>query len=337
MDLEKSSHKADKPVSKISILLMSLLHNAWFKIIGFLFVIIFSVIYLKKQYIPISNLINILNINVWFFLISVMAIIAALVMSVFTWRKIEKLVGYDVNWINSARIHILSIISKYVPGYILQFGSKVLLSDQEGIPFKASGKAIIVEVVLTNFIGFLLAIFFVSNSGSFHKGFSTQFSLFLRIIGPIIICAILIVLYLGIRKFNSHLQLILKLVDYLYVVGFIIATWLMASYGFFLLSQSLGIHGLNYIQVVVTLTSSIVIGVIAIIVPYGLVVREAVTVYLLRNTLTEAQAILLSGAYRLEMIICELLFAVIVLIIWAIKKHNIKSFLKIGDYENRTL
>ena len=96
---------------------------------------------------------------------------------------------------------------------------------------------------------------------------------------------------------------------------------MLPSYAFILLIQSLGYPNIGISHAISAITSSFFVGFIAVFVPDGLVVREALIIFLLRNILSTADATLISLVFRFQMVLVEFLAVLIVLFIKNFRKY----------------
>lgn len=303
--------------------LFFLLHRPWIKIFTSIVVIIFLIIYFYNQFVPIKNLVINLQINLKLVFLSFILIFLALITSAFSWREITIYFGYRIPLYISTRIHFVSILGKYVPGYIMQFGSKVLLSNKENIPISTASKAVIFEFILTNLLGFIISLFFLPFARV--KNINVNINLFFFYGVLIFLFLVLLFLFITGGRRNPIRKEVINIIrksNLINIFAYISLTWIMSSTAFFLLGKSIGYSKLFFSQALVAMIISIVVGILIVFVPHGIVVRESVMVFLLGDTLSSTQVVLLSSLFRIEMLICELICVIIVSLLGRINQKH---------------
>jgi len=86
----------------------------------------------------------------------------------------------------------------------------------------------------------------------------------------------------------------------------------------------LGFTSISLPLAISVISSSFLVGFLAIFVPDGLVVREATIIYLLRNILTTSDATVISLVFRFQLVLIEFLTILMVVIVWRIVKPQLK-------------
>jgi len=296
---------------------IKLIENVWVKRIAALFLVIYSIYFIYNQYNNLKDSFSTLSINSPLLILSSLIIIITLILSIFSWNTVIAAFGYTYSWIDIARAQMLSSIGKYIPGHIWNYSSKVYLSNKLGLPIKISGIVILVEIIITYLLAICLLLVFVPVS--IFPNISNGAVILIRVIGIIVLVSLVLAPSLISRygKQTEHIKKPKKLYNSILLRA---AIWTLSSYAFNLLILSLGYTNIGMPTSISVITSSFFVGFLAIITPDGIVVREAIIIFMLRKILSEPDATILSLFFRFQLVILEFFMILIVLIIWKIRK-----------------
>lgn len=294
------------------------MENVWIKRFATIFLIVYSFFYLIRQYYPLRDTLTSLTPNLYLLAVSSLVLFFSVLFSVHSWRQIIFAYGYSFPWIDIANAQMLSMLGKYIPGHIWNYSSKIYLSHKLGFPIKLAGISVVLEMVITYLLAIgLLLIFYPEKAINIGLGWLIS----IRVIGFIT----LIFLFLSPLILRQTLSKIFSLkISYrlVYVVLIRIAIWILPSYAFLLLIISLGYPDIGMNFAISVITSSFFISFMAVFVPDGLVIRETIIIFFLRNILATTNATLISLIFRFQLLIIELLSVLLILIIWNINKRQ---------------
>ena len=180
-----------------------------------------------------------------------------------------------------------------------------------GFPIKLSGFAVVIEMVITYLIAInLLFIFFPTTIISF----SSNWLIVPRLLGSINLALMILAPLLFSKKFRERF-FVKSQSNFIIVIIIRLILWVLPSYAFILLILSLGYPGIGISHAISAITSSFFVGFIAVFVPDGFVVREALIIFFLSNTLSTADATLISLVFRFQMVLVDFTAVIIVILI----------------------
>jgi hypothetical protein len=233
-----------------------------------------------------------------------------------------------LSWREALRIWSVSQVSKYLPGSVWNYVSRVYLCNQSGIPTSKAVLSMVLEVVLmllAQALAFLLSLpFWLSGSRSL---------LWVLAILPLGLVA------LHPRVFNGLLTLVARRSGMEKApqasltprtVGGLLAVYLLdvvvVGLSFFFFANSLYPIPLSQIPILIgMLNLSLIVGFLAPFAPYGLGVREGLLTVLLSQYGPTPVAALISLASRLWFTLSELVGLVVALMIHPSPPNNPKG------------
>jgi len=254
--------------------------------------------------------------------LSLVSIFLSALFGSWIWNKILDALGLPLFPLQAMYIHLISNLSKYVPGLIWPYVGKALLAARNNIPVNLVLMSIIWEFTFVGLGGLAWLIFSLPFCNFLHP--LNRFILWFEILGltflgltiyflPKIMAGIIRIFNL----WNSHfLGTILVKTDwrkirllFLYVFlgwGFFIA-------GFVLLIPFNISAPLDLARLIFAFVSSFLIGLIFFLVPLGLGIREATLISLLSPDLNALSVFEVSILFRLVMIVGEVLSALLLM------------------------
>ncbi|MBT3985321.1 flippase-like domain-containing protein [archaeon] len=250
--------------------------------------------------------------NPVFLVISFVLLFLDYLMLANVWRVILKKLKSPLPFYKANKVYFASILGRYVPGKVMLLVGRIYLGGKEGVDKKIIITSIILEVallVVSGIILFIPAIFFFDN-----------IPLWLIIISMSLIPVILVLLIPSLFKriLNFGLKLIkrkpikldLHYRDILEILVMHLGRWLIDAMAIYFLFRSITPLPYDIIYVLPGIVGiSTVAGVLAIVAPGGVGVREGALVLLLSPFVGAPMAILLSLVSRLWYVIAEVLFA----------------------------
>jgi len=302
-----------------------LLRNSWIRTIFLILALSSAIYYISGQYKGLVSLIKIQAIQVDTLVFSCIIIFAAVILGVFIWWLILAGFGYSLHGLDAARIHIVSTLAKYIPGVIWQFSGKAYLTREMGVPIKIAGFGMAMEVGLSLISGIgitcVLSPLFQMNEVSVASWIIRC----IQVLGTLLLLSVILSPLICQRLFRKLISENLghfNLLAWFGAVGIILGGWIFLSFAFFLSGRAFGLTGLGFWDSLFAVCGSFVSGIMVIMVPNGLVIREAVMLALLPPGFENGAGLLLSLVSRFQVVISELLVGVLVGIAWFINKQK---------------
>lgn len=250
---------------------------------------------------------------------SIVLFTLAVVVSGMLWgRMLTDLSGKRVSIADSVRIHCASWVLKYIPGQVGSYLNKIAWAGKAGLSKKTVTNSFIYENVLMVIASLILSLPVVL---MFRDVVDANLGLFVPVLAAI---PMLVIFWPG--AFNRMLNLLLGLMkkepfrdsDFMsplrlggYQLGYLLPR-LLNGVGFVLVAHSMvGVEPEWWVGMAATYILASIIGMLAIFVPGGLGVREAVAVALLSVYLPVAQAIVVTLVARLCATISDALVALV--------------------------
>jgi len=300
----------------------ALMENVWFKRIVTTLLVIYSIYFIINQFNALRETFTNLTINPLLLLLSSLILFISVLLSVFSWSNLIAAFDYVYPWIEIARAQMLSTLGKYIPGHIWNYSSKIYLSHKLGFPIKLSGMAVIIEMIITYLMAFCLLLIFIPTA--IFPAINVRFIMIFRLLGVAIFILLIIFPFLPI-KFLKNKLLFKMPINVVYVVLIRAIVWVLPSFAFILLILALGYATISLPMAISVITSSFLVGFLAIFVPDGLVVREATIIFFMRNILATTDATVISLVFRFQLVIIEFLTILMVVIVWKILKAQLKD------------
>lgn len=270
-----------------------------------------------------------LSIDGWIVLGVTSFTLAIIVSGVLWGRLLSKLSGQAVSLRDAIRIHCASWLLKYVPGQVGSYLNKIAWGKKVGISKKTISTSFIYENVLMVFAGFLLSapIFLI-----FRDQLNGDLSMLLPllVLVPMVVVMSKPVFY---RLLNSIFVKMkkkpFKTSDFLstgalfrYQLGYLLPR-LLNGLGFVFITVSiLPVESHMYVGLAATYILASIIGLLAIFVPGGIGVREAVIVLFLSVYFPTEQAIIVSLVARLYATVSD---AGVAIVYFILNKGRIKQ------------
>jgi uncharacterized membrane protein YbhN (UPF0104 family) len=188
---------------------------------------------------------------------------------------------------------------------------KAYLSEEAGLPLRASGLAMILELIQLVWIGLAIAVAIVPVERAQEWIGVNLHSGYLYITGFLmLLCLIAFVLALPwiLRTAwhgRNHTQV--RPIAFLGAIAAMFAAWLVFGYSFWMLAAAFKpVSAYDIPLFVFTLVASFLIGLAVIVVPSGIGIREGVMVLILGAYMAEPLAVLLAALSRVVLFLSEL-------------------------------
>ncbi|MEM3433447.1 MAG: lysylphosphatidylglycerol synthase domain-containing protein [Candidatus Methanomethyliaceae archaeon] len=240
--------------------------------------------------------------------------IAALLIGDMMWSLVQAAFDLGFSWYEGIIIHLVSGITKYIPGYAWQYMSKAYLSRKRGASSKRITIAMLTELILLLAGGGIIAALW----GWLALRFWRPLPIALPSCGWFVIgaAALLVAIFWNsavarwstgdhrlIRQGMLWASLVLSVIGWM---AFATAAWLI-SRAIYPISVE------DFPQHVVALVASGLVSLLVFVVPSGLGVREMTLAFMLQGALPFTIGVLVSVLIRLSVVLGELLSIVIVL------------------------
>lgn len=264
-------------------------------------------------------------------ILSFIALMVYNVVIISIWRHILKTLGAEVNLWKLVRVKTYSELARYAPGKVWHFVSAVYYLRKEGVktPVALISKFLDLGMsVLSGFIFFLLILPLITAAS-----IGAQLGLYLLTIAfvvfvshPIILKRIILIFE---KLFKRNLAIVLPSHRCLLTSFFAyLLTWIANGLAVWLLIKSVYpqiIFG-DLFELAGIYAVAWALGVISIISPSGIGIREAALVFLLDYSFPVSVAILIAVVTRIWSTLAELLLAgIIALFDWQSKKRRINE------------
>jgi uncharacterized membrane protein YbhN (UPF0104 family) len=269
------------------------------------------------------------HLDTSYLVLSLILLTVAFLLNVIGWHLILLVLGSRLHFLETARIWSLSHLSRYVPGYVWQFATRVVFLNEKGVSKKRGMLSLHLEaasMVLSAVIVTLISILFSTNK---LEGANLSIVIF-AIAG----CAILIhpkVLEVLLNTFFTILKKDKVKVSYsfnkmLLIVLHYVTVWVLFTAAFFFLIKSLYDVNISIIfNLAFSFTASWVMGFLTIFAPGGIGVREGFLIVFLRRTLPAFLTPVVSVITRLWTITGELISLAVFMILYKYMKVKEKS------------
>lgn len=252
--------------------------------------------------IPLSRL----QVNYSLFLFSLSLTLVCTVLGGWLWNVLLSGIGVRIMLRKALKVHLLSILPKYLPGFAWQVVGKAYLSREAGVPTYATALSMVLELAIILLAGASVLLFTLPFA-SLPAG-NQIVALFLGLPLPGIAFAYTLIVPLLLRaaiRSNTAERILGTKVDFsyvrlLFVFVAVALTWVLLGVSLFVLAASLYPVSASQIpSLVFSLTISLITSLLAFFVPVGLGVREGALTFLLSFWLPAPVAAVLAILSRL--------------------------------------
>ncbi|MEM3485498.1 MAG: hypothetical protein QXI12_07730 [Candidatus Methanomethyliaceae archaeon] len=271
-----------------------------------------------SEYITISA--SQINLDTEKVLISWLCITASTLLGAWEWTLLTRALGGHLDLITGMRIHLISGLSKYIPGYIWPYLSKAHLAIRYGVPTNIAIGSVMGELAIIYLSGILLLLVSLPFSGLIGETIE-DIQAGIAFASGCAIAALLLKILL-----NHHLNKSWgfgKAANWKTVIFVIIAvvlTWCLLGFGFYVLDASIEPSIGNPWKLLVGLILALLGGQLALFVPMGMGVREAILVAFLDLDKPAWLVILMAVIFRLEMTLGEI-FSALLMVVCSLAKR----------------
>jgi uncharacterized membrane protein YbhN (UPF0104 family) len=242
------------------------------------------------------------------------------------WRLLLGGMGQPRPWVPAMRSHLYANLAKYMPGYAWQLMGKALLTRQLGVPADIIAVAMSFELLETVATGAALSLALVPTALLDHYLHLPWLGQTAHI-GGIIILA-------GLAALPAALARLFRITGrgrlaqavtppWLWTATAVMFTgWITLGIGYWLLGAALTPLSIAALPLMCfALTFSTLVGLVVVVVPMGIGVREAVMVAVLGGSLASSTAVIQAGLFRLVVALGELLGLGVIQVLHHRQKH----------------
>lgn len=241
----------------------------------------------------------------WLFLVlAFLVLLVCLFIMALLWYGILRILGGRLPAPLALRFYGLTLLPRYVPGMVWSYAGRSLLCEREGIPRRVAAASVVTEVVLIVGSGFVIALL---------KYLSLSW------LALVLLPALILLVGLVIARARHGVQLARQLERIATWYGYGVAYlgfWLLYGASTWLIALSVApeIALQNASELIAVTAISWLAGFLAILVPSGLGVREAMFAVTLLPLVGSAGAVLIPLLARLTGMLAELVFFVLCLL-----------------------
>ncbi|MBN1399609.1 MAG: flippase-like domain-containing protein [Anaerolineae bacterium] len=233
------------------------------------------------------------------------------------WRLLLLGLGSSLELGACVRMHLMSNLGAYLPGYGWRSVGKAYLTRRRGLPLRVVGAAALIEFSALALTRLAVATTLLSRAFLGRLGLS-QWALYLdwiRVLAWVILLTAPWLLamclnWLGQRSPQRWGGIRIRKLPLYWMLALTSANWVLYGWAVVLLFQAL--HPLNGHQIVPILfatTSSSLVSLILFVVPGGIAVRESVIIFVLEGLLPSSIVTLGALLSRITLLLAELLGA----------------------------
>ncbi|HPQ35734.1 MAG TPA: lysylphosphatidylglycerol synthase domain-containing protein, partial [Draconibacterium sp.] len=237
--------------------------------------IIFLIIFLYKyDYLNVKGI----NFSDRYLLLSVLFLFMGFIGYAFSWKKAALIHGNKISTKEAITSQGLSIFAKYIPGKVWIILGRASKISTNNVSLKAASFASLKEQLIFVWVGLMLSLFILIGSN--------QNANYVYIVIPIIVVLSVVnfsewfrnFLVFAFKKiFKREFQIpLVKFKEALYLAGYVTTYWMFWNLGFYFFVKSFTVD--IPISVIFIFSFSATLGLLALVVPGGLGVREGLIV-----------------------------------------------------------
>jgi uncharacterized membrane protein YbhN (UPF0104 family) len=237
--------------------------------------------------------------------------------------------GSRIGLFDGVRVFALTNLTRYIPGAVWQFAGLAGMAKAAGASASASSVGVILLQIVTICTGFAICLSATPRLlGSWAQDMTTNEQLLLAAALVAVLVLVLPRLLPVIRRWTERVlkrQVPLPVPAYgpfaIYVIRVALG-WLGYGFSFWMLCHALlGDAAPNAWVAVTSYVASYMVGLLAVLAPGGLVVREGALVVLLTPSIGAQPALLMALAARLWQVALEVMLALVVLGIDTVRRR----------------
>lgn len=296
-------------------------------------IIVFILLYFVSNYHELSFVVREIQPNYSLVFLAIFLSFITVFIGTVTWWLILSWLGYRRKFVPIVKGYAVAALAKYIPGFVWQYASRSLYLADQKIPTRAIGLAIVLEFLIVTVLGGILSC------ASFLI-FGNELIDFPLIIKPLIISLMIVLIlfilflpkiYLSLTNNNTKF---VNSSDEKFYWGAVIINfsgWIILSLAYSLIIDSLGVKTISFPTALFLHSTNFFIGNLFLPIPNGLVIREAIIVFLAKDLVSEYMLILSSLLLRMAIFFSEILLAISLLLYSKINSHILQSNLMQND------
>ncbi|MBL7056801.1 flippase-like domain-containing protein [Candidatus Woesearchaeota archaeon] len=296
--------------------------NKTVKRIFSLLVIFFIIFFIVKDiFIPNYNELKNYswNVNVWYLVLSFIIFLFMWFFKTFCWNMVLKKLDVNVPFIRLCKIKMYSLMMRYIPGKIWSFVKGSFMLKSKTNSFMKSFLIMVLDVFYDMYAAlvlFLLAILILPEfKGQFNIYWLLLLLLSFCLIHPKVLTKIIGFSAKVCRK-KVDFDFNISFVDSLKILFMYIISWFFTGLALYFLIKGIGPVSFNFIFALTGLFAiSWSVGLISLITPSGLGVREGVFGFLLSFYFPLSVAMIISFLARIFLSLVELFLTIVLTII----------------------
>jgi hypothetical protein len=239
-------------------------------------------------------------------LISWLCITASTLLGAWEWTLLVNALGGRLKTITGMRIHLLSTLSKYIPGYIWPYFNKAHLAVRYGVPTNIAIFSVISEIVIIYMTGILILLLSLLINGLITETAKNTWAEVGCVFGFLIVTFVL-------GSLGTKYKIMVNWKGAVFVIIAVSLTWCLLGFGFYMLDTSIKPSSGNPWKLFAGLIIALLGGQLVLFAPMGVGVREAIFVAILDTNKPAWLIVMMALMLRFEMIFGEIvstLFAV---------------------------
>ena len=286
--------------------------NQWIRLFFQIIILLACFYYLYKNASDLKNSLYTNNWNGWYLLLAALSAYACNLLGVLSWQWILSGLGHPISRTEAAIAQLSPVLTKYLPGSMWPYLGRTYLTTKLGVPVKTVGVGLLFEFIEIIVSGIIFSLLVAPvEIIRLLPGWTSQ-SL-LRLFG---VCLILLNFWIISEWKKSHnrkmtgaddsTQIRLWPLTWAFVIY--IVAWIVFGISLWSAARSISILPIQALPLTASAYAiAYLIGLLILVAPNGLGIREGVLVLLLGAVLTGSQAVLVSILSRLMILVGDLI------------------------------
>lgn len=254
-----------------------------------------------------------LKLDLMSLLLSFPFLLMSFPLAVYGWKLTLKILKEDVPYWKCFQFSSLTLLAKYIPGYVWPYIGKIYFCKKEGVSEPKAMVSIYIDqwmIIVSGILFFLIS--YHANSMDVWKNDAVSAYMpvgffILIFLHPRVMVGLLN--FILKKKQKEKIKIEIKLLGIFELILIYSGFWLLCGVGFNFFINSIYAIGFGKVFVVAGILSmSWVIGFLSFFVPMGLGVREAVISVLLSAIMPSAIAIVIAIVSRIWLVVPELIY-----------------------------
>jgi uncharacterized membrane protein YbhN (UPF0104 family) len=324
--------RASRIYSKGADLIGKFARTRWLRVAVQITVVGFCIFFLAANLTSARDILSFSRLDAGALVGSLIFSIVAVFLGTLGWWFTLLSFGHRPGWLESARVHLLANLAKYVPGYAWQLVGKAYLSKNLSLSARQSGLAMLAEFAQLILLGMVISFALLPQPLLTKWLGSSILANKILLAGVMIMIAAALLALLSRLRNHAAQKFKLRQINLALLASAataILIGWLALGTAFWLLGSALMPVFLNDLPFFVfTLTASFIIGLAIVFVPGSIGVRESIIVLLLTARFPNAsQAALIAIASRIIITVGELISTGVILALYRWKQTRLQAYI----------